>query len=156
MIWLLTRISLPPSLTLTLSFSLIYINNWGLSRKDTWCGSESGAQRISVPLLLAMRKIIFMLIWYDQQWLRPADCLFVNFLPATVILLVDEISYSVSWQPLGSPRLTHHKVHICHQLIVEHYWISMKEKKHKNSRKSILLCRSRTRRQKRHILEVLE
>lgn len=49
------------------------------------------------------------------------DCWFVNFLHAAVILLVDEISYPVSRQPLGPSSLTHHKVNICHQLIVEHY-----------------------------------
>lgn len=75
--------SVPPS------FSLIYINNWGLSRKDTWCGSESGAQRILVPLLLWGR---LFLCWYDMNNTGGlTDCLFVNFLPATVILLVDEI-----------------------------------------------------------------
>lgn len=61
------------------------------------------------------------------------DCWFVNFLLAAVILLVDEISYPVSRQPLGPSSLTHHKVNICHQLIVEHYWISRKGKKQKET-----------------------
>lgn len=57
------------------------------------------------------------------------DPLFVDFLfSLQLFLLID--SYSVARQPLGPSRLTHDKMNICHQLIVEHHWISKgKERK---------------------------
>lgn len=67
--------SVPPS------FSLIYINNWGLSRKDTWCGSDGGAQKESVSLWLAKRKdVFFFSSLYDMSNNGPAcvaACLFI-------------------------------------------------------------------------------
>lgn len=48
-------------------------------------------------------------------------CLVFAFFLVTSSSPLGEISYSVSRQPLSPPRLTHHEVNICHQLVVEHH-----------------------------------
>lgn len=68
--------------------------------------------------------------WPSMKLSLP-DPLFVDFLILLpLFLLID--SYSVARQPLGPSRLTHDKMNICHQLIVEHHWISEGKEKQKN------------------------